>query len=336
MRLQAIRRQKSRESDRAVTRILFLDRDGTLNRSIGARPPNTPQEVALLPGVASVLSDHAAQGWVIVIVSNQGGVASGYISEAEASAVQLRVIDLMPVPVAASFFCPHMPGARVAEYALDCPNRKPKPGFLFTALEQFGARAEDCLFVGDSNTDKLAAESAGVAFRWADLFFGRSIDRGVQLTSGPWVRVYQAESVDWVALDSLARSWSGFVPQPDAVDVEGSLALIARIKAAPVGWLSLIRGARESEADLAFGVNPAFSTSGPESAGIGALLLECALDWARAQPGMERLCVRVSADNVPVSRLCCRYGFDERRSRSTQAAAFGVGDEGFIRLDCSL
>ena len=61
------------------------------------------------------------------------------------------------------------------------------------------------------------------------------------------------------------------------------------------------------------------------------LLLSCALDWARAQPGLERLCVRVRADNLPVSRLCCRYGFDERR-----AGAEGATDQGWIRLDCAV
>jgi histidinol-phosphate phosphatase family protein len=325
------RRQRSGKSDDTSVRILFTDRDGTLNRSIGSRPPNTPEEVALLPGVSSVLSEYAAQGWLLVIVSNQGGVASGYVDEAGARAVQERVVDLLPVPVAASFFCPHMPGGRVTEYAIDCPNRKPRPGFITSALEQFGAQAKDCLFVGDSSTDKLAAEAAGVPFRWADLFFGRPLDRGMLGPNGCWVQVRQADSHEWAALGNLVRSWAEDVPVPGAAERADSLALIAMERAAPVGWLNLVRGELESEADLAFGVDPAYQVSsgeGIEGTGIGALLLECALGWAGAQAGLERLCVRVRADNLPVSRLCCRYGFDERQPPEPA--------HGRIELDCSL
>jgi D-glycero-D-manno-heptose 1,7-bisphosphate phosphatase len=318
-------------------RILFLDRDGTLNRSLGGRPPNTPAEVELLPGVASVLSEYAAQGWLLVIVSNQGGVAGGYVSEADARAVQQRAIALLPVPVAASFFCPHMPGGRVAEYAIDCPNRKPKPGFILTALKQFGARAEDSLFVGDSSTDRLAAEAAGVAFRWADLFFGRPIDRGVHLADGRWVQILQPDPADWATLGELATLWGESVPQPDVAERPESLALVAQVRGAVVGWLSLVRGETEREADLAFGVDPEFSSLDQQASdqeggaqGVGSLLLSCALDWARVQPGLERLCVRVRADNLPVSRLCCRYGFGERR-----APTEGRG-QGWIQLDCSV
>jgi D-glycero-D-manno-heptose 1,7-bisphosphate phosphatase len=326
-------------------RILFLDRDGTLNRSIGSRPPNIPEEVELLPGVASVLSDYVVQGWLIVIVSNQGGVASGYISERGAHAVQQRVVELLPVPVAESYLCPHMAGGRVTEYAIDCPNRKPRPGFLTTALERFGAQAEACLFVGDSSTDEQAAQAAGVPFRGADLFFGRSIERGILMPNGHWVQVRQAKPQEWAALSALVESWAEHLPQPEAVGQAGNLALIARDRSAPLGWLSLTRGQPTGQADLAFGVDPAHLDRAAgglgEGAGVGALLLESALDWAQAQSGLERLCVQVRADNLPVSRLCCRYGFGDldqrqRRKRPRLAAPQARDRDGWIQLDCAL
>jgi len=309
-------------------RILFLDRDGTLNRSLGSRPPNTPEEVELLPGVVSVLTDCAAQGWLPVIVSNQGGVASGYLDEAGARLVQRRVVELLPVPVAGSYLCPHMPGGRVAEYAIDCPNRKPRPGFILAALEWFGAQAEDCLFVGDSSTDKLAAKAAGVPFRWADLFFGRPIDRGMLESNGSWLQIRQAEPHEWTELGDLDQPWAEVVPRPDAAAKAAHLALVARERGTPVGWLSLARSKSESEADLVLGVDPAHDDSSSEGLEIGVLLLECAADWARAEAGLERLCVRVRAGNLLVSRLCGQYGLDERRSRETR--------DGWILLDCSL
>ena len=70
--------------------LLFLDRDGTLNRSLGHRPPNEPDEVVLFPDVAPTLSRYVAEGWKLVVVTNQGGVARGYLTEAQARAVLQR------------------------------------------------------------------------------------------------------------------------------------------------------------------------------------------------------------------------------------------------------
>lgn len=153
-------------------RLLMLDRDGTLNRGLGSRPPNHPGEVELLPGVAARLHQCAALGWRLVIVTNQGGVAFGYQTERQASAIHQKVLDALPVDVDASYLCPHHPRGTVARYAAECLNRKPAPGAILDALARFGARPGDCLFVGDQETDRLAAQAAAVPFRWAADFFG--------------------------------------------------------------------------------------------------------------------------------------------------------------------
>jgi D-glycero-D-manno-heptose 1,7-bisphosphate phosphatase len=256
-----------------TVRLLFLDRDGTLNRTIGGRPPNQPAEVALLSGVQKTLPRYAAQGWKAVIVSNQGGVAAGYLNEEQARAIQQAVIDLLPVPVAAAYLCPHMPGAAVKEYAQRCPNRKPSPGFLLTAMEQFGARPEDCLTVGDSITDRGAAQAAGTPFCWADTFFGRSIDRGLHTRQGRWVQVREGRAGDHRALLEL-----GYEGEREA------LALVAVIKGSIVGWLALQRGVDAQDVwrlDTSLGVHPAHRREG-----IPALLMEAGMGWAVDRPDL--------------------------------------------------
>jgi histidinol-phosphate phosphatase family protein len=151
--------------------VLFLDRDGTLDRSLGDRPPNHPGEVELLPGVGSKLRQYAALGWRLVIVTNQGGVAFGYQTEADMHAVHRAVLDALPVAVDASYLCPHHPEGTIARYAFACPNRKPAPGAILDALARFGVAAADCLFVGDQESDRQAAEAVGVPFSWAGDFF---------------------------------------------------------------------------------------------------------------------------------------------------------------------
>lgn len=152
-------------------RLLLLDRDGTLNHSLGTRPPNHPAEIELLPGVAAKLHQYAALGWRIVIVTNQGGVAFGYQTEAQAYATHQALLDALPVEADASYLCPHHPEGTISPYAIPCPNRKPAPGAILDALERFGARPQDCLFVGDRETDHQAARAAGVPFEWAWNFF---------------------------------------------------------------------------------------------------------------------------------------------------------------------
>jgi D-glycero-D-manno-heptose 1,7-bisphosphate phosphatase len=110
-------------------------------------------------------------GWRIVIITNQGGVAFGFLTEALAYSTHQALLDALPVEVDASYLCPHHPDGTDLRYAIHCPNRKPAPGAIFAALDHFGARPQDCLFVGDMYTDEQAARAAGVPFRWASDFF---------------------------------------------------------------------------------------------------------------------------------------------------------------------
>lgn len=153
-------------------RLLFLDRDGTLNRTVSERPPNDPKEIDLLPGVARTLHQRAAMGWRIVIITNQAGVAFGYLTKDQAWATHQALLDALPIPVDASYVCPHHPEGTIPEYAFPCPNRKPAPGAVLDALRLFEAEPSQCLFVGDQESDRQAAAAAGVPFVWAREFFG--------------------------------------------------------------------------------------------------------------------------------------------------------------------
>jgi len=238
-------------------RILFLDRDGTLNRSLGRRPPNIPDEVELLPNVGPVLERYAGEGWRLVIVTNQGGVAQGFLSEARAQAVLQQTIDLLPVAVDGAHLCPHMAHARLPRYALDCPNRKPRPGFILQELERFAARPENCLFVGDSLTDRQAAEAAKVPFCWADTFFGRPIDRGMRTRKGRWFQVQEV------------------FPGADA-----PLRLVALVRGKEVGAGELVVPA-DGEPERPFEVHV---SAVQDRAEIEDALREAAWDW------LERVC----------------------------------------------
>lgn len=167
-------------------KLLILDKDGTLVRpKAGAKFVQNPQDQELLPGVAEAVSRYAAEGWAMVIASNQGGVIAGYKTLEEALAEMRFALELTNIPK--SYFCPD--GGRYCyeqrlTYGEFCFSkydrlacemerfdsfRKPGQGMIQLATDfTYGMLADEVLFVGDRPEDEQAAQNAGVKFMWAD------------------------------------------------------------------------------------------------------------------------------------------------------------------------
>jgi D-glycero-D-manno-heptose 1,7-bisphosphate phosphatase len=155
--------------------ILFLDLDGTVRKGFDelGRFVNGPEDVEVFPEVPSLLARYRRDGWRIVGVSNQGGIALGHVSEADVHAAmdetQRQVGGLFDSIV----FCPHHPGAGDPLEA-DCWCRKPRVGMLVNAAVSMARKHPDefyqprlALMVGGHPEDEECARNAGVAFRWA-------------------------------------------------------------------------------------------------------------------------------------------------------------------------
>ena len=91
----------------------------------------------------------------------------GYLDQAQAWAV----LDRLPVLVDASYLCPHHSLGSGPPYNIECPHRKPNPGAILDALVRFDARPQDCLFIGDMESDRQAAASAQDPFYQAHKSF---------------------------------------------------------------------------------------------------------------------------------------------------------------------
>ena len=155
-------------------KLVILDKDGTVVKYLGDRPANTPEEQVLLPGVSEKISWLKRQGYKIALASNQGGVAWGFISYAQASALMADAAE--KVGADAYRFCPHdaralgTPNA-CPEYATTCGCRKPAPGMLLDLMREFNVSRSNTIYVGDRDEDRQAAQAAGVHFVWAQEFF---------------------------------------------------------------------------------------------------------------------------------------------------------------------
>jgi D-glycero-D-manno-heptose 1,7-bisphosphate phosphatase len=149
-------------SDGPKRRAVFLDRDGTLN--VDREYVGKPQDVELAPNAAEGARMLADAGYVLVVVSNQSGIARGYFTEHEAAAVDARLAQLLAgrgVTIAASYRCPHLPDAPLPEYAIACDCRKPSPGLILRAAAELSLDPNVSWAIGDRARDVAAGAAAG-------------------------------------------------------------------------------------------------------------------------------------------------------------------------------
>lgn len=146
-------------------RALLLDLDGTVRRTTtGAPYPRHPDEVELLPGRAETLRRYHDEGWLLLGVSNQSGIARGDVDAATVAACFARTEALLGVPLPVRW-CPHPAGA------IRCWCRKPMPGLALTWIVEHDLNRAACRFVGDMATDRECAGYLGVPYIDADEFF---------------------------------------------------------------------------------------------------------------------------------------------------------------------
>jgi D-glycero-D-manno-heptose 1,7-bisphosphate phosphatase len=138
---------------------IFLDKDGTLLVDV---PYNVdPAQMRLGDGVAAGVRRLYEAGFALVVVTNQSGVARGYFAESAIAPVEQRLRQLLGVPLAGFYYCPHHPAGTVAGYGVRCDCRKPEPGMLRRAATELNLDLERSWLVGDILNDVEAGRRAG-------------------------------------------------------------------------------------------------------------------------------------------------------------------------------
>lgn len=160
-----------------VRKVWLFDADGTLRRCTRRNQacPNAPDEWEVIPAAQKRIMEMDWSQSAFGIVSNQGGVALGYLTEEMAKQLLADLCAMLfkkPWKKGAIQICVHAPDA-------GCSCRKPKPEMIFKALAALhasGLRAEEVVYVGDLETDRQTAEAARVSFMWAWEFAGQTQD----------------------------------------------------------------------------------------------------------------------------------------------------------------
>jgi D-glycero-D-manno-heptose 1,7-bisphosphate phosphatase len=145
-----------------MKRAIFLDRDGTLIENI---PYNAdPDKVKLTPFALEALHRLQAENYLLMLVSNQSGIALGYFSENDLQLVNKRIKDLLSpsrVELEATYYCMHYKEGPVTQYVKECECRKPRPGMLLQAAQEHNVDLSQSWMIGDILDDVEAGTRAG-------------------------------------------------------------------------------------------------------------------------------------------------------------------------------
>ena len=187
-------------------RAAFLDRDGTIIEDVNfiARP----DQVQLRPGAAEAIRLLNEHGVVVVVITNQSGIARGMFTVAEYEAVRDRLTDVLAdrgAQIDASYYCPHHPS-----FSGPCDCRKPGRLLFDEAIADLGIDAGESMFAGDRTRDVLPARTyGGTAFL-------------VRAPSTPPQEIEEAKVAGATVVDSLLDAARQFLATSERTRMVGS------------------------------------------------------------------------------------------------------------------
>ncbi|MBF0096021.1 MAG: D-glycero-beta-D-manno-heptose 1,7-bisphosphate 7-phosphatase [Magnetococcales bacterium] len=154
---------------------IFFDRDGVLNIDHGY--VHRVEQFTWVEGAREAILWCNQQGYLVIVVTNQSGIARGYYDEAQLQELTAWMQEQLAFDGAhmdGVYYCPHHPEAKDPYYRRQCQCRKPQPGMLEQAIGEWEIDRERSILIGDNQTDLQAAQQAGVA---GFLFQGGRLDR---------------------------------------------------------------------------------------------------------------------------------------------------------------
>ncbi len=141
----------------------FLDRDGIVNEDSGHVHDATG--FRWMPGMPEAIRLLNDAGWLVVVITNQAGIGRGYYSEDDFAAFTGWIDDRLAeagAHVDATYHCPHHPTEAQGRYLRACDCRKPAPGMILQAIEDWQPDVGRSFLIGDKESDMAAAAAAGV------------------------------------------------------------------------------------------------------------------------------------------------------------------------------
>jgi len=145
-----------RTQDESPRPAVFLDRDGVINRNRSDYVKSW-DEFVFLPGALGAIARLAKTPYYVIVLTNQSVIGRGIVAAEVVKDIHQRMVDSVRRGggrIDAVFWCPHRPEDQ-------CGCRKPEPGMFREAANRFPLNLAESFFIGDAQSDVLAAQAAG-------------------------------------------------------------------------------------------------------------------------------------------------------------------------------
>lgn len=142
---------------------LFLDRDGVIN--VEKNYVHKIEDFEFIEGIFEILKFFQDQGFLLFIITNQAGIGRGYYTEHDFQILNNWMLDQFKnngINITKVYYCPYHPEFGIGEYKRDSFCRKPNPGMIFKAKEEYDIDLSQSLLIGDKESDIEAGLNANV------------------------------------------------------------------------------------------------------------------------------------------------------------------------------
>lgn len=142
-----------------MQKAIFLDRDGVINSDIGHYYIYRPEDFVINTGIIPSLKKFSEAGYLLFIITNQGGVAKGEYTEEDIAKVHEKMLGIFAseeILIKEIYYCPHH------DSIAPCKCRKPSPYMINMAIDTYQIDREKSYMIGDSKRDIQAAQAAGI------------------------------------------------------------------------------------------------------------------------------------------------------------------------------
>jgi D-glycero-D-manno-heptose 1,7-bisphosphate phosphatase len=182
------------------TAAVFLDRDGTVCEEVGYL--SDENKLRLIPGASQAIRMINQAGWKAIIISNQSGIARGYMNSEEVERVNQRLLEILAdegARINGTYYCPHHPEGH-SPYNIQCNCRKPGTELLYKATKEHLLDLERSIMIGDKYSDVETAIRLNIPGILVKTGFGK---REIEKYQAKW-----NQAPAYIALDLLdAIEW---------------------------------------------------------------------------------------------------------------------------------
>ncbi len=143
-----------------MNKALFLDRDGVVN--VDTAYIHKAEDVVFVDGIFDLCKRAQSKGYLIIIVTNQAGIARGYYTVEDVEKLHAWMKDEFAkrgIKITDIFISPYHPKGVVPEYSIEHEDRKPKPGMFLKAAKKYDIDFKQSIMIGDKPSDRIEIDN---------------------------------------------------------------------------------------------------------------------------------------------------------------------------------